>query len=404
VPVPANGIQLAADVAAGDNFSCARRKDGTVACWGDDRLGQLGTAAVIRRLGPTPVAVLTDARAVSAAGDHTCALQRAGVDAGGAATWATYCWGHNQAGELGDGTRLDRPGATPLKIAIDAIEIASGQSHTCLRAADASVWCWGRGGSGQLGTPSLIDFLIPASVGGVSGATAIAAGGAHTCALEGGQAFCWGANEQGQLGDGGDTNQPKPVAVQGLVDASALRLGAAHTCALRLDGTVVCWGANDHGQLGRAPEEIAASATPVAIGNLSGVVSLAAGDNHTCAVDGDGNASCWGAGKSGQLGWTATPMDHGGATLVAGVTGAVEIAAGAAHTCARLTSDGQPGTPGSVLCWGDNSNGQLGDGTLELRPVPVTPVVGLTDAVAITAGNAHLRAQAGPDAGVLGVG
>lgn len=397
VPVPTNGIQLSAEVTAGDAFSCARRKDGTVGCWGDNRLGQLGALAVIRQLDPTPVATLTDVRAISAGGDHTCALRTSGANPSEAQ--AATCWGHNQAGELGDGTRIDRAGPVPLKVTIDAQEIAGGPSHTCLRSTDGGVWCWGRGGSGQLGTPSTIDFLVPVAVRDLAGVTGVAAGGAHTCAItgdlvSGGSVRCWGAGTDGQLGDGSAADEPRPPAqaLPGLTDVVALRLGAAHTCALRATGEVACWGSNDRGQLGTGEDTVTGSTTPLPVANLSGVVSLAAGDRHTCAVDASGVVRCWGAGTDGQLGWTMALVDHGGPGEVhdqSGVlSGAVEVATGARHTCARLSADLQPRTPGPVVCWGNNSDGQLGDGTLETRPTAVL-TTGITDAVALAAGRAH---------------
>jgi len=401
VPVPASGIQFAAEVAAGDSFSCARRTDGTVGCWGDNRLGQLGTQSSIRRAQPPSEAALADVRSVGAAGDHTCALQRAGSDTAGNPTWAALCWGHNQAGELGDGTRIDRYTPTALKIPLDAAEIAPGSSHTCLRAADARVWCWGRGASGQLGTSSAIDFLFPAAVAGVAGAGAVAAGGAHTCAVVSGQPVCWGAGTDGQLGDGGDADQTRPVATLGLdaPDVTVVRLGAAHTCALRATGAVWCWGANDRGQLGYDPSTLPSSATPVPVAPPgaapAAVVSLAAGDRHSCVAYADGSAACWGAGTHGQLGWSATALiDHGAPSVVRDaatgkdLSGVVEIVAGAGHSCARLQPELRAELPGSVVCWGDNADGQLGDGTLVERPTAVA-AAGLPDALALAAGRAH---------------
>jgi alpha-tubulin suppressor-like RCC1 family protein len=383
VPVPVNGIQRAAEVTAGDTFSCARRKDGTVACWGDNRQGQLGTAAVIRRLSPTAVADLADVQSVSAAGDHTCARRRG--KAGASETW---CWGHNQAGELGDGTRVDRPSPTALKVALDAATIAAGPSHSCLVASDGKLWCWGRGTSGQLGTATLIDRLVPTTVPGLTDVTAVAAGGAHTCAVRGGIVACWGADDQGQLGDGGTTNQSHPIDVPGLDGAIVVSLGDAHSCALRGDGTVACWGANDRGQLGDDSQD-PSSVLPVTVGNLPGVIGIAAGARHTCAVDQSGNVSCWGAGTDGQIGWPPR-LDHGapGRVALPEPASAVEVAAGDRHTCARLAPDRAPETPGRVFCWGDNAQGQLGDGTLDPHAAPSTAPV-LTDALAITAGKAH---------------
>jgi len=396
-------------VAAGDSFSCARRKDGTVACWGDNRQGQLGTGAEIRRLSPNPVAGFTDVQSLSAAGDHTCARKRGGA----IGTFETWCWGHNQAGELGDSTRVDRPSPTPLKVTLDASAVAAGPSHSCLLGIDGRVWCWGRGGSGQLGTSTLIDRLVPTAVPGLADATAIAAGGAHTCAIKGGVVACWGADDRGQLGlgDNTGTNQSHPLDVPGINDAFAVSLGEAHTCVLRADETVTCWGNNDAGQLGN--DVVLGSATPMAVANLSGVVGLAAGARHTCAVNQAGIVSCWGAGTDGQLGWTGLLGDHKAPAPVSSLpAAAVEVTAGDRHTCARLASDRGPETPGRVFCWGNNSKGQLGDNTQAPHPVPSTvPVV--TDALAIAAGKAHtcalkqdhtLVCWGSDDAGQLGEG
>ncbi|HEY8923110.1 MAG TPA: RCC1 repeat-containing protein [Polyangia bacterium] len=400
VPVPANGIQFGAEVAAGDTFSCARRTDGTIGCWGDNRLGQLGTQTSIRRTQPSQEVALADVRSIGAAGDHTCALQRAGNDAAGNPSWAALCWGHNQAGELGDGTRIDRYTPTTLKIPLDAAEIAPGFTHTCLRTTDARVWCWGRGASGQLGTSSAIDLLFPAAVIGVPGASALGAGGAHTCAVVSGQPVCWGAGTDGQLGDGGAADQTRPVATLGfdVPDVVAVRLGAAHSCALRASGQVACWGANDHGQLGYDPGDLPSSASPLPVAAPGAVpvavVSLAAGDRHTCAAYADGSAACWGAGTDGQLGWSATALiDHGAPSAVRDATGkdlsgVVEIVAGAGHSCARLQPELRADLPGPVVCWGDNADGQLGDGTLVRRPTAVA-TAGLPDALALAAGRAH---------------
>ncbi|HEY4187166.1 MAG TPA: RCC1 repeat-containing protein [Polyangia bacterium] len=375
VPVPVTGIQQAIEITAGDNFSCARRNDGTVACWGDDRLGQLGTAAPIRRRVPTPVAALGNVQSLTASGDHTCARLPAGSN-------KTYCWGHNQAGELGDGTRIDRPAPTALKTTLDAGDLTAGQFHSCLVDAAGGAWCWGRGSSGQLGTSSLIDALVPTAVLGLTGATAIAAGAAHSCALQASAVLCWGAGDQGQLGDGTMIDRASAAVVPGIDDATAIRLGDAHTCVLRATGQVACWGANDAGQLGNATTSASADPVPVSFPLNTNVVALSAGSRHTCAVDDAGNAYCWGAGAAGQLGWNDPPVDHGAPAKVMNVSDVVAIAAGDAHTCA-LTSDA-----GSVFCWGDNSSGQLGDDTLTSRALATaTPV--MTDVTALAAGHAH---------------
>jgi alpha-tubulin suppressor-like RCC1 family protein len=382
VPVPVTGIEDAADVTAGEGFACARRRDGTVWCWGDNRLGQLGNGTPIERLTPVRVSNLDRSLSVTAGAAHTCALRPA---SDGSTT--TVCWGDNQAGQIGDGTRLDRPTPVPLKINLNALEVVAGALHTCLRGGDRSVWCWGRGGAGQLGISSMVDVPVPAGVPDLAGASRIAAGRTHTCALLQDVAWCWGANDQGQLGDGTNLGRAAPAAVPGPADIEELATGGAHTCARHADGTVTCWGRGTEGQLG--DNQKSTSATPVPVSDLTNVVAIAAGGQHTCAVLGDQDQTvrCWGAGTLGQLGWEAR-VGHEIPSKVMNITRAVGIAAGENHACVRISPDGRPETPGSILCWGDNSGGQLGNGTHDTGWAPTAPV-SIDNAIAVTAGGAH---------------
>lgn len=387
VPVPVTGIEDATDLTAGDVFSCARRRDGTVWCWGDDRLGQLGIGGAIEQLTApaTSDPNATGATAISAGGTHTCAIRQ---QDGGA---QTFCWGDNQAGQIGDGTRLDRSTPVPLKINLDAVQVAAGASHTCLRGITGAVWCWGRGGSGQLGTPSFIDVIVPTSVPTLGETTRIAAGQSHTCAILKDQTvWCWGANTDGQLGDGTTNSRSTPAVVTGQAGVVELALGAGHTCARHADATVSCWGRGTNGQLGDDTGN--SSALPVAVKGLDGAVQIAAGDAHSCAMLTDHTVACWGAGTWGQLGW-GTPRDHGIPSKVMNVANAVEVAAGGNHTCARTASDERFESPGSVYCWGDNRAGQLGNGTHDPDrgmgpPAGERPAID-GDALGITAGDVH---------------
>jgi alpha-tubulin suppressor-like RCC1 family protein len=402
VPVPVTGVDDAADVTAGESFSCAQRHDGTVLCWGDDRSGQLGTGANIESLQPAAVLTLTGTLSITAGGAHTCAVRPVTTPS----RHETVCWGDNQAGQIGDGTRLDRSTPVPLKIALDAEEVVAGSLHSCLRDHVGSVWCWGRGGQGQLGTSTLIDVVVPVAVAGVGGATRISAGKAHSCSVQGTTISCWGANEDGQLGDGTNTGRSMPATVTGAGDILEVALGGAHTCARRRDGTVTCWGRGSEGQLGHG--DLESRSTPVIVANLADavgpnletVVGLAAGDRHTCAVLGDGRVACWGQGSDGQLGW-GTSIQHEIPVRVMGLTGAVEIAAGDNHSCARTSADGRVETPGAVFCWGDNRAGQLGDGRNRLRESAPVPAVISAAATAIAAGGAHTCAVLAPDHGVV---
>jgi alpha-tubulin suppressor-like RCC1 family protein len=312
-----------------------------------------------------------------AAGDsHTCALISDG---------SVQCWGDNLYGQLGDG------GTTPSSIPVlvtglsnTATAIAAGFDHSCALISDGSVQCWGDNLYGQLGDGTSVNFSsTPVLVSGISTAVAIAGstGGFQTCALlSDGSVRCWGYNADGELGDGGTTPSSIPVTVSSIGAATAIAAGGLHTCALISDGSVQCWGDNSNGELGDGGTT--PSSIPVLVTGLSNTATaIAAGFDHTCALLIDGSVQCWGDNSNGQLG-------DGGTTpssipvLVTGLSNtATAIAAGFSHSCALLSD-------GSVQCWGDNFYGQLGDGTTTDSSIPVT-VSGIITVMAIATGDFH---------------
>lgn len=327
--------------------------DGGVQCWGDDAAGQLGveSAYPYQRARPVTVPGLSGAQAVSAGSFHSCALS-------GGAIW---CWGANDDGQLGDGTKTDRTKPLAVSGLAGVQAIAAGGDHTCALLGGGVVECWGDNGYGQLGDGTETDRRRPVAVSGLpSGVQMIAAGGHHTCALlSGGAVDCWGRNKYGQLGDGTKTGRSRPVPVTGLPGpVQAIAAGANHTCALS-GGQVWCWGENDDGELADGTKTHRSS--PVAATGLpSSVQSVAAGSDayHTCAILADGGAECWGDNDHGQLG-DGTTVNRSSAVTFDGLTnGVAAIAAGDFHTCALLTADG-------FKCLGRNNAGQLGNGTFD---------------------------------------
>ena len=182
--------------------------------------------------------------------------------------------------------------------------------------------------------------------------------------------------------------RPADAAVKGRADT--LVAGAAHTCVLSPDGIVRCWGSNTYGQLGDGTK--VSSTTPVAVLAVAGgaplqnVTSLAAGADHTCARMTDATVRCWGRNSSGQLG-DGTKTSRSIPVRAKKLAAVATLAGGSAHTCARLTS-------GAVKCWGSNSDGQLGDGTRTSRSTAVT-ARNVSAAKAIAAGAAHTCAITG---------
>lgn len=289
------------------------------------------------------------------------------------------CWGYNSKGQLGDGTTETRNTPVAVLGLNGVIGLGAGRSHACALKQDGTVACWGDNNYGQLGNASFTAHPTPTAVAGLSGVIALTGGEFHSCALkDDGTVVCWGHDLLGQLGDGtAGVSRHTPAPVTGLSGVVALGSGALHTCALKNDGTVSCWGSNYSSQLGNGnTEEI--RATPVIASGLSNVVALSMGSLHSCALKADSTVACWGDNADGQLG-DGTFESRAVPTAVTGLTGAAALGSAGHYSCA-LKADR------TVACWGDNSSGQLGDNSTASRNTPVA-VGSLTDVVALAAGD-----------------
>jgi alpha-tubulin suppressor-like RCC1 family protein len=355
---------LASRVAAGGYHTCAMTTTGAVICWGANAAGRLGDGTTTQRLTPTPTSGLGGGAAAIAPGfNHTCALTTSG---------GVMCWGDNYYGQLGDGTTTDRLLPTfATGLGSGVAMVAAGDGHTCAVTTGGAVMCGGWNWGGQVGNGTTADqsTLVPV-IGLGSGVATVATGGSHTCArTTGGGVMCWGSNTYGELGDGTVTSRTTPTAVSGLGSGvAAIAGGYSHTCGLLTAGSLMCWGSNFKGQLGDGT--VTYRTVPTAVTGLgNSVVAVAAGHAHTCALRTDGSVVCWGLNDRGQLG-DGTTTDRTTPTAVAGLASyVVAITAGEYHTCALTLG-------GTVVCWGANSSGQLGDGTTTDRHTP-TLVSGL---------------------------
>ena len=280
--------------------------------------------------------------------------------------------------------------------------IALGASHTCALKPDNTVVCWGYNGRGALGNGSLTSQSIPTAVPGLTGVTAISSGGEHTCALKGDRTVvCWGSNASGQLGDNTTLNKNVPTLVTGLFGVVSISAGYDHTCAVT-NSAVFCWGLNDKGQLGDGTTVNKSAATLVS-GLVTGapgsptLVGVSSGYRHTCATKSDGKVACWGQNADGELG-DGTRVDKLIPTPVVGLSGVAATHGGARSTCALKTD-------GTLFCWGDNSSGALGDGTTVTKSLP-TQVTGLSDVRSMAGGSSgtHCAVKADASAVCWGVG
>jgi alpha-tubulin suppressor-like RCC1 family protein len=378
---PSSHSAGAVAISAGSAHTCALRGNGRIACWGSNASGQLGNGNTTNSNTPVAVKGLTNAIGVAAGFAHTCALK---------ANETVVCWGANDSGQLGDGTT--NPSLAPVAVSglTHAVAIASGWNHTCAIRDDETALCWGLGADGELGNGSFDSSPTPVAVTGLTNVVAIEGGQDDTCAVRSDHtAACWGDNgEQGQLGISDtwdpdfpgsikDYATPQTVAFSGYESISA---GYKHTCATKTDQTAACWGWNYFGQVGNGtiadtpPIFDPGYNQPQAVLGLTGATAITAGDAHSCAILANGTASCWGNNDDGQVGngtFSATPDANGYPTAqhVSGLTGAIAISAGEYHTCALRANH-------HVKCWGDNENGQLGNGTTTNKDV-ATSVSGL---------------------------
>ena len=355
---PGGGGAAVTGLALGNEHSCAIRA-GTLSCWGSNQYGQLGDKAKIAKLVPTNVAAAGKVALVSAGKGHTCARRDNGE---------SLCWGYNIDGELGDGTTTEKDTPT-LVSGMPLARIAAGGSHSCGVTTDGTVYCWGNNQFGQLGNGGVKGSLIPTAVAVPSTVVEVAVGESHSCARDtDGGVTCWGLNDQGQLGVSTGTEtcsglacSKNPVAVFNLVKAAEVALGDYHSCARTNDGKLFCWGANVFGQLGDG--SYSDRKTPTLVDGLL-VTKIAVGRIHTCAIRDDGAPYCWGDADGGKLGSIGDGKAKSKPQPVTAAGKFTNIAAGGNHTCALQEGN-------TLFCWGKNGNGEVGDGSTDTRKVPV---------------------------------
>lgn len=385
-PDGGGGGRTFVSIAAGVQNTCAVLQSGRLACWG----GADGTGPVVDADSDLPQLVL-DAPA-GAPLEHVAA-----VGVGNGTTCAilaqpsrVLCWGNDGYGRTGGGN--DDGSDAPIVVVDQALSpvddwqpgpgaVAMGPEQGCALRTGGRVACWGRTAYGMLGRddsesmrPYAADVVGLDGNGALDGVTQLALGQEFSCALRNdGKVYCWGNRFRGALGDNtnsGERFTPAPVQTEAgaLTGVTQITAGGGHACALAGGGQIYCWGKNGHKELGvfvagAPPSPESKIARPVLVSAtgapLASMRSVAAGTNHTCAVDGNGAALCWGFNNSSQLG-NGNP-DSGdvlepapvrrSVDLLESLVGIRAVAAGAYHSVALDES-------GGGFAWGDRALGR----------------------------------------------
>ncbi|MEZ4340882.1 MAG: hypothetical protein R3B82_30025 [Sandaracinaceae bacterium] len=296
-PAAAAGIEDAVDVSTGLTRTCALRRNGQVACW-----GQL-TGRIESSL-PLPIEGITDARA---------------IDVGGTAYAMNLCVVHQEGGTVScvDSNNEGQLVTTQIEGLTGVEEVNVGTDSVCARLEGGAVHCWGSGSYGQLGNGETTSSEAPVAVSGINDATGIGGGSYNNCALRrNGSVSCWGSGDDGQLTNGQtgrEANSASPVAIRGLRGVASIGKMGDSMCVAMRNGSGMCWGANDFGQTGHGEAETDDVQTPweylrtdEAVAAMGNIVQMGCGWNFCCALHANGGVSCAGStpvnGDSGFLG------------------------------------------------------------------------------------------------------
>lgn len=353
----------------GSGFTCSLKNDGTsgVYCWGDNYIGQLGDGTTTQRLSPVSVTGISSARSV-VCGDHfACALLTDG---------SVKCWGENFNGQLGIGVGPDDRTAYPVPRAVTglgagttvSIGVGGAGTTVCAVTTSGAVKCWGANNGGQCGDgTSGNNRLTPVQVSGItSGATYATAGIPNGCAIVSGSLKCWGDNSAGEMGNG--TTSSTPVTTPQAVltgGVTWVSIGGGTIVAVQ-SGALKTWGNNAYGGVGDGTQTD--RYTPVTIAASGAMNSSSGALGDACAVI-NHVPKCWGINASGNggNGSTSPTFILSPSQVIGQSFGALAVGSTIWQACDIYG----PGVTEAMYCWGDNSDGAIGDGTTTQRLNPV---------------------------------
>lgn len=352
-----NDVANFKQISTGNDFTCAVTSQNTVQCWGANRAGQLGNNSSVDSAIPVNVLSLRSIKQVAAGSASACALNTSG---------AVWCWGSNLLGQLGNSTT--NTSYVPVKVLgladVQEISAAAG-AYTCARLGSGKVKCWGSNVSGLMGDSSRINALVPVEISGLTGVKQISAGFSHACAIVAdNRVKCWGMNSFGQLGNNSQTDSPTPVFVSNLGNVKQISVSAhrALSCALIESGDVYCWGSNRRNSF-MGDATIAYALVPVApnITGLIGVKHIETSGSYICFINQQDEVQCWGENANGQLG-NGSVLSSLSQVITTNLSDVKQISL-SDHGCA-ITLTG-------TKCWGLGDRGQIGNGLTESSSTPL---------------------------------
>ncbi len=398
------------DVSVGLTSACGVRKNGEAWCWGSDSSYQLGNGDVVTADQPSPVRVLGSnfiqisvgeasvltlvdetvnaappiniyQGKIASSSQHACMIQDDGT---------MWCWGQDLFGQLGNGPALTANQESPTRVSDPGpwIQVGAGTQNTCGLKADGTLWCWGGDGYGELGNGAGGSSDVPVLAGSSTDRwTKISIGNYTGCGIKtDGTAWCWGSGGNGELGNGATgSNQPSPVQVLGGGTWTDISTSWPITCGVKSDGSGWCWGSDSNGKLGNGGVLTADQSSPSAVDEPGPwrQISAGSGSGPTCGIKVNGSLWCWGNDGNGQIGNGAdTTNDRVSPTLVSDAGPFVYVSPFVSTVA--LKADG------TAVSWGQKLNGALGQGDTTSVPTSIpapAPVVGGIKFAAISSGN-----------------
>lgn len=270
----------------------------------------------------------------------------------------------------GPGVGGEGTGGAPREpVAVVAVTLTAGQTHTCAISATETLSCWGLNDNSALGGFVGTQSSEPAAVAWPDEAgkpVSVQAGQGVSCAVsEFGDVYCWGAGEEGTLGQGNTEDSAVPLQVPLPEPVVQISLSYRVACAVDVEEDVYCWGENTEGQAGQGDlvEAPVSAASPLKVPLSGNYAEVAAGHGHVCAVRKDGALFCWGRNSASELGFAAPPVQMRSPTRVGTESDFLSVRTGQSQTCARR------GT-GTLWCFGQNSGSQLGLSSIGVVTVP----------------------------------